>query len=478
MTKITKEHIYSKLPIFLQNMAISAYGYKLNKVQRGGDYNFYLKKLIENISLNKDEIYSLQLKRLREQVSLCERWVPFYKELFEKESLSSDKVKTLDDLRKFPLLEKGSLRLNATDFINQQYKLNGLLNINTSGSTGTPLKVYYSPSSRQMNYAFYDRFLFMANIKYSGRRATFGGRLVVSQHQEKAPFWRFSKSQKNMIFSTYHMQNKNLLSYVDQLKLYSPDYIEAYPSAISILARYIIDNNIDARNITSVIVTSAETLMSDQRALIEEAFGVPVVDQYGSSEMSAFIGQCREGRYHAHSDYGIIEYLRSDGTIAKPGEEAEIVCTGFINQVMPLLRYRIGDSCVFSDEPCGCGLHFPVIEKILGRVDDAIVTPDGRRISRFGAVVYGLPVCEVQYVQRRIDELTVKIVKSSGYCDDTERNILKRLKSRFGNQINIDFVYVDMLERSAGGKLKSVISRVNGDNLLAINSERRDKSYD
>jgi len=458
--KKTLEQIYFKLPVYLQNMVVSAYGYRLNKMQYGGDYKSFFNQILKNITLDKDDIYSLQLQKLKHLISLCERYVPYYRNNFKKYSLELDKIKSLDDLRRFPLLEKEQLRLNPSAFINEQYKSNEILCINTSGTTGTPLKIYYNPSARQMNYAFYDRFLSMANIRYGGRKATFGGRLIVPQNQHKPPFWRFNRFQKNLMFSTYHMKAENLLSYIQQLKVYSPDYIEAYPSTISILAKFLVDNNIDGSNITKAVVTSAETLRTDQRIVIESAFCVPVIDQYGSAEMAAFIGQCQEGRYHVHMDYGIIEFLRSDGTAAKIGEEAEIVCTGFVNPVMPMIRYKMDDKCIYSNQPCKCGLQFPVVEKILGRIDDAIVTPDGRSVSRFGAVLYGLPVKEVQYEQQHTGQLIVKIIQDLRFTEETEKIIEKALRDRLGDEIKIQFKHVDSIDRGPGGKLKTIVSKL------------------
>lgn len=458
MKNTTIEQIYFRLPIYIQNSILSMYGYRIGKLQRGGYYKYFLKDISKNITLDKDEIHSLQVKKLRHLLSLCENDIPYYKNIFKKDSISVDKIRTLDDLKRIPLLEKEPLRRNPRTFINELYELKKLLCINTSGTTGTPLKIYFNAATRQLNYAFYDRFLSMANIRYDGRRATFGGRLIVPSNQNKPPFWRLSCFQKNLLFSTYHMNRNNLFSYVQKLKAYAPEYIDAYPSSISVLARFLIDNNLSGTKITNAIVTSAETLLPDQRLAIESAFSVPVVDQYGSAEMAAFIGQCREGRYHIHADYGIVEFLSRDGKAAKPGEEAEIVCTGFVNEVMPLIRYKIGDRGIYSDRPCKCGLQFPVVEKIIGRIDDVIVTPDGRTVSRFGAVLYGLPIKEVQYEQRHLSELIVKIVKDASFTAETEKNIEKALRKRLGKEIAIEFKYVDFLDRGPGGKLKTVVS--------------------
>jgi phenylacetate-CoA ligase len=261
-----------------------------------------------------------------------------------------------------------------------------------------------------------------------------------------------------MLFSSYHLTEKNIPYYIDELIKFQPDYIDSYPSSLFSIARYAQNHSIDLKNITAGITTSAETLLLQQREAIESIFGVPIVDQYGAAEMCVFVGQCPEGNYHIHSDYAILEFLREDGTVAEPGEEAEIICTGLINPVMPIIRYRIGDRGILSGRKCKCGNPFPVMEGLLGRTDDMIITKDGRRISRFGAVLYGLPVKEVQYIQTAINSLTIRIVIDRYYTMETEKTIEERLKKRLGEGFDMRFEYLDEISRGPGGKLKTIVS--------------------
>jgi len=94
----------------------------------------------------------------------------------------------------------------------------------------------------------------------------------------------------------------------------------------------------------------------------------------------------------------------------------------------------------------------------LGRTDDVIITPDGRKVSRFGSVLYGLPVKEVQYVQESVGTLDIYIVKGSAYTVNVEQQIKKELIKRLGDRLSFRFSYVNKIPRSSGGKLKTVIS--------------------
>lgn len=454
------EEIYLHCPVILQNIILSMYGLKLNRIRHGILYKKCLEDIQGNLNFTQEKIDNYQLIMLKALLEDCFLHVPYYRDVFKKKGIGLGDFRCIDHIRKMPLLDKEILRKNASKFYNERFNKHRLHSIHTTGTTGTPLKILCDSAARQKNYAFYHRFLSLAGINYLGRKATLGGRIVVSPKQKKPPFWRINTVQKNLLFSSYHLTERNLEFYIKKLKDFKPDYIDAYPSSIYIIAKYIKENGIDGKGITKNITTSAETLFPEQRKIIEQAFGVKVFDQYGSAEMAVFVGQCKEGHYHIHSDYGIVEFINDDGKIADFGEEAEIVCTSFINPVMPLIRYRIGDRAKITNKKCRCGLNFPIIEALMGRKDDIIITPDGHKIGRLSPVIKGFPVQETQYIQTEKESVTVKIVKAPEYTKHTENLILNELRKRLGNSIKINFEYCNSIPRGRGGKLKTVISKI------------------
>lgn len=450
------EKIYYQLPVVLQNAFLSTYGLYIQKIRHGKQYRDFLRQIKGHLDLSKEELEEIQWKVFSNLLADSQKYVPYYREVLGGGSVQD--VKCIDDLQKLPLLEKEVLRTSPESLIDERYEKKKLLVVYTTGTTGTPLKIYCTPEVRKKNYAYYSRFLQQAGITYLGKRATFGGRIVVPHAQTEPPFWRYSYFQKNILFSSYHLTEKNIPSYITALRKIQPEYIDTYPSSLFTIAKYAQQQGISLEGITKAITTSAETLFPEQRKIIEDVFGVKIFDQYGAAEMCVFVGQCSYGSYHVHSDYAIIEFLRGDGSPARPGEEAEVVCTGLINSVMPLIRYRIGDQAVLSDRLCKCGSPFPVVEKIIGRADDVILTPDGRRIGRLSPVLKGFPIKEAQYRQKVIDEIDVLLVKDQGFDIDSEKNIVIALKKRLGDSIQINLEYVKEIERSKGGKLKAIIS--------------------
>lgn len=451
--------LYGNSPCFLQNTFISLYGLYLNTVRHGKYYNVFLNKIERNVSLSATEFRQLQIESLRKLLQESVQHVPYYRNCFSADAVRG--CNDLSDLRKFPLLEKSVVRQHPEQLVDERYDLKKLNVVHTTGTTGTPLKIYCTPRVRKRNYAFYTRFLSRAGINYKGKRITIGGRVVVSADQKTAPFWRHSLFQKNVLFSSYHLSDEFLPQYIHKIKELQSEYIDSYPSSLYSIAAFAEKSNTSLRGSVKAITTSAETLFPEQRRVIERVFGVPVFDQYGAAEMCAFIGQCSAGNYHIHSDYAILELLRDDGTTARPGEEAEIVCTGLINDVMPLIRYRIGDRAVLSDQPCRCGCSFPVVSKLIGRADDVIRTPRGGRIGRLSPVLKNFPVKEAQYRQQVLDEVEVLIVRDHGFDADTEHKVVLELEKRLGTDMQITVKYVQAIDRSAGGKFKSIVSSLD-----------------
>jgi len=455
------EKLYYRSPIFFQNIAISLYGLKLKLNRNSGDYHKYLAEYSTHLGFSKEEVDDYSLKKLREILEVASEKVPYYRRFFSETGFSLQFFSTIEDIKKIPLLDKETLRKESMDFINESYINKSLTKIGTTGSTGTPLSVYCNANVRQRNYAVYDRFLSQVGIAANKRKATLGGRILIPSDLHRPPYWRYSFFQRNLLMSSYHLSDETIPLYIEKLRKFFPHYIDSYPSSIYMIADYAERYGIDIKGLTTAITTSGETLHDAQREVIEKKFGVHVYDQYGSAEMCVFISQCSHGTYHVNNDFGLVEFLDDKGESAMPGEEAEIVCTGFINDVMPLIRYRIGDRALVGDSvPCACGSPFPKVKALLGRNDDVIVTPEGMRVGRLSPVLKGFPVKEAQYVQDCVSKVRVLLVSSEGYTAETEANFILELRKRLGQSISIEIEYVDYIERGKGAKFKSIISRI------------------
>jgi len=457
--KSNLERIYLVSPVILQNIFVTIKGYSIERTRHGGNYEKFLKELLSRNSWSFDSYLTYQKRKLKEMIVNAYEYVPFYKKLFKRLGLLPSDINSVKDLTKIPLLNKDAVRKNPFDFIDVRFKAENKSAYHTTGTTGTPIKIYANKVTRQWNYAFFDNFQISNGLDPKKKRATLGGRIICHPNQTSPPYWRYSPAQKNLLFSSYHMTNENLPYYIDKLEKFKPDTIDSYPSSIYILSKFILEKYRPGIISPKGIITSAATLFKEQREVIEKAFNCKVFDQYGSAEMCVFAGQCRFGKYHLRPDYGVTELIK-DNDPAVPGSISEIVCTGLINNIMPLIRYRVGDLAILDTKECDCGLNTPILKEVLGRIDDFIVTPDGRKIGRLSPVLKGFPVKEAQYIQKRVDQLIVRIVKAEGFENKTEKDIEIELRKRIGSEMAVKIEKVNSIKRGPGGKLRTVISEI------------------
>lgn len=454
-----KDTIYQKSPIFFQNLMVSAYGLKLFYERYGGNQRKYLINLLKSQWWSVDEILAYQRKEFLELIHRVYTHVPYYRALFEKHGLNVKDFSSVEDIKKLPILDKETVRTNADLLVSQHVNKRRITSLNTSGTTGKSLRVFVDIDSRRKEYAFIERSQTWAGLKGGRHGVIFGGRPIVPNDYSKV-FWRYNMIMDNYLFSSYHMSEENLPHYISKLRKINPIFIDGYPSSIYMLASFMNRNSIKGIN-PRAILTTAETLLDYQRDHISKAFGCPVTDQYGCTEQTIFVSQCEKGSYHVNPEYGLVEIVDDDGIEVKPGDLGRIVCTSFVNEAMPLIRYDLGDMVVKGDHSCECGRNFPVVEKIYGRKDDFICTPDGKKIGRLDPIFKGLTSIKMaQIVQHTLNEVEIRIVPGKNYKMIDGEILRNEMKKRVGEFMTVTIVLVKDIEKTATGKFQAVVSHV------------------
>jgi len=446
---------YNAAPVWAQEILLSGYGAWLRHLRYGGAHRRFSEELRLSQWWTGPELRAWQLRELRRVVGEARVAVPWYRDQ------RIETPRTLEEFVHLPILTKEEARQAGARMISSAAASRGRLTIHTGGTTGTPLVIHCDRAALRRNYAFFVRALSWAGVGPHPRVATFAGRPVVPAAQRDPPFWRRNHAGNALLCSSYHLSPETVPVYVDAIDRFQPELIDSYPSSLAPVARYIVESGITSIR-PAAVVTSSETLTPETRTLLERAFGCRVFDQYGAAEMGGFVSQCEAGTYHCHSEYGIVEILR-DGRAAAPGETGELVVTGFVNQVMPFIRYATGDLATRGDDRCPCGRSFPALAAILGRQDDVVVTPDGREIGRLDPVFKGSAgLMEARIVQDRPDHLRVEAVVSEGWSEVEESKVLTELARRVGLGMKVDLVTLERIERGPGGKLRGVVNEVRG----------------
>lgn len=445
--------LYDGAPVLMQNAMLSTYGLWLRYLRLGGPHRARVAELRRLERLPRQEWQAAQLARLRAMTAAAARDVPYY-----AGRIPLDGVSSLEALRNVPLLTKVDAQAAGRTLVSRRFEGQKLQEIHTGGTTGRPLNVYCDADALRRNYAFFFRIREWAGVADGDRVATFAGRTIVAPGRA-APYWRHNWASRTLLCSSYHLAPDTIDAYLEALADFQPGLIDSYPSSLEPIAR----RALERRDLTirpKAIITSSETLYPEVRRMAEDAFGCRIFDHYGSAEMAACVSQCEAGRYHVHPEYGIVEVL-VDGRPAAPGELGEIVATGFVNEVMPFIRYATGDLAVLSDSDCPCGRTFPVLERIEGRQDDCIVTPEGRRVGRLDPIFKAVSgIHEARIIQDEVDHIRVEVVPRPVVTDTERAALLDELGRRVGPSMRISIVAVDLIERTGRGKLRTVVNLV------------------
>ena len=142
------------------------------------------------------------------------------------------------------------------------------------------------------------------NVDIRDRQLTFGGQLIVPALQLDPPFWRNNAYQNQILFSIYHMTNRNQKDYVDAIHSHEAVYADGYPSALYQAAQSMLElDRALPKNRLRAVFTSSESLLAYQRTAIEEAFGAPVWDRYGTAEFAVSMTECDERNLHVSCEY-------------------------------------------------------------------------------------------------------------------------------------------------------------------------------
>ncbi|MGH2611013.1 MAG: phenylacetate--CoA ligase family protein, partial [Tepidiformaceae bacterium] len=328
----------------------------------------------------------------------------------------------------------------------------------TSGTTGTSLRVYWPPSMLPKWWALVE--VAVRNPAGVGQpvpRGMIGGRAIVRGNTTRPPYWRFNRFWRQLYLSAYHISRTTAAGYIAALRDHGVEWLTGYGSAIAALAEQALETGVTPLPLRAVIV-SGDTLTPAMRQSIEKFFGCRCRDHYGQSEGVGMAMECSCGRMHVIPEVGIIEITREDGTACAAGEVGEIVATTLLNDAMPLIRYQMGDYAAWAgDQDCPCGDPNPILENLEGRLDDYLLTGDGRRIGKvFMAMQRSATIHAAQIVQDRPGHAYLLVRPSSAYRSSDavafRDDILKRIGS-FG----LDIVEVREIPRTPQGKTIRVV---------------------
>ena len=461
---IWQQKVYPKLPVFAQNWAISAYGYTWYKRRFGGIFEQELRSAKEREGFSTQQWRDHQTLELRKLLVHAFESVPLYRVRYRALGITKSQLERfeLEDLPRLPLLDKEDLRRFGTSTVLSSKREKGGQFFGSSGSTGTPTQILYSHAFHQRVNAFMEaRVRHWAGVTGHSPRGMIGGRRILPDAGNHPPFYRYNRIERQTYFSAYHISALNAPNYLKGIQRNGVAYMTGYAMSNYLLAAQFDHLELSAPTLQAVI-TSSEKLTPAMRALFYKVYGCRTFDSYSGIENCGLISESPQGQLLVSPDVGIMEILDAAGRPVPPGQEGEVVSTGFLNYDQPLIRYRIGDTVRMADHPpSACGRAMPVVAEISGRTEDGIITRDGRQMVRFHGIFINLPnLVEAQVVQHDFDRYTVRVVAPGHLSQEEEQTIVSRMKSQLGKDVHVIVHRVGAIPRTSNGKFKAVVSEL------------------
>jgi len=411
-----------------------------------------------------ERIREYQLGKLQEILKLAYERTKFYRRMFDKVGFHPDDFQSLDSISKLPMIDKQVVVENIADMCTKNIADRDVDFGSTGGTSGTPLHFYMNANRSSIEYAYLTTSWEQANYKLGMPMAVIRGRIV---HPNRNGFrHEYDPILHHHYYSNFHMTDINMKLYLQHIRSIGPCVLHAYPSSAQTLAKFIIGNGEQVPQNVKGVLLESENVFSDQVSDIERAFGARTISSYGHSEKCVLAAQCEHTRdYHVWPTYGYFELLDKEGVSVKTaGQEGEIVGTGFINTVMPFIRYRTNDYATYVGDHCeGCGREHTLITNIVGRwPQGGLIAYDGSIVSMTALNVHDDTfnnVREYQFQQSVPGKATLCIVPIIPLNDNEKRRIITNMNKRLQGQVILDLEIRTELVKTLRGKQPRVIQK-------------------
>lgn len=369
----------------------------------------------------------------------------FYHKLYTDAGIKIDDIKTLDDIKKLPILTKDMVRKHADEMIVvPKWKL--IANL-TSGTTGTPLKVYEDWPSIWREQSYFYCYRKRCGFTYGQPLVSLRGNL------EKKDIYLKVHISNTLYLSSYNINEKTVEIYYEQIIRHKPIAIEGYPSSLYSLALLLRDKKLQLH--IPIAFTSSESLLDYQRTLIEKQFDTNIYDHYGATERTIRLSETiNHNGYYEDPGYSINEYT-DDGEIT----------TSLINESFPMIRYKGND--VMDIEELGGYDKQVIVRKIEGRKSSVLIGKDGTQYSSalLTRVFKSMTMIDnAQFIQEKVGQVKLNIVAGNNFTNNDIERLRTVVSEQLGGNnfdIEISKVQVKDLIYTTQGKFNYVINLMN-----------------
>lgn len=410
--------------------------------------------LLEISKLGSEALVEWQNQKKNEIVQFHIENNPYYKSILKQNV----------DWNEIPILTKSNFQVPIKQMISSCYNLNQLHIGNTSGSSGHPFFYSKDKYCHALTWANIIYLYEKHNISIDSKQARFYGipKDFKGYYKEKVKDFLTNRVR----FPVFDLSYLTLDKWINRFTKKDFDYLYGYTSALVCFARHCIGKKIVLKNICPslkcCIVTSEVCSIEDQK-ILEMGFGLQVINEYGASEADIIGFTYPNDEWRLSASNLFIEIVDEKGRVLPNGEEGRILVTSLFNKSMPIIRYEIGDIGIIGVNNDG----FPVLKKLIGRVNDIVVLPSGKRAAGLTFYYISRSILERGGVlkefiirQTHIDTFVFDVVSTVALNKDQIFEIENQMRIYLEPGLKLKINQVDQIKRSPSGKIKHFYSEI------------------
>jgi phenylacetate-CoA ligase len=366
----------------------------------------YLGECMRHPYLPVSEIRA-QFARIKELVELAYRDIPVYRAKYDAAGFKPQHLRDFDDIQKIPVITKPELVAAFPDqCVNAKFKSEDLFPTRSSGSSGQTLLI-------RVNYDAILTDTIQGVRQFAMQSGSNYRAEDLLAHVYTVPWWFDSIGGK---YPTAFISNLIPPARVAQhLRYLGPKILSLYPSSLDALMPHVDE----FRSSLNLAVTHSEYSSRTARQEWSRQLGVPVLDEYSSEEATRIALELPCGHYHVCEDtvhLDVLDPLTMEPQI--PGQSGIAVITNLLNEAMPFIRYVQGDYITQPANPEPCDVNWSQIASIDGRLNDAFINRDGRKVPA-GSILdatyrwmfdCNLHLAQFEIVQQGLDLVEARVV--------------------------------------------------------------------
>lgn len=365
-----------------------------------------------------------------------------------------------------PIMTKKEFQKPLSERLSKGFTLKNVYVNKTSGSSGDPFIFAKDKFCHALTWAnIINRFGWFGIDFNSSKQARFYGIPLDFIGNKKEQLKDVLKNSYR--FTIFDLSDEILEKVLLKFQNKKFDYINGYTSSIVLFAKFLQKKNIVLTSVCPTLkccVVTSEMLFDEDKILMEKQFGVPIINEYGASELDLIAFQNRNDEWQINSETLFVEILDENNNVLPNGKEGRIVITSLYNKAHSFIRYDIGDIGILDEKST---LKKPILKKLIGRTNDIAILPSGKKSP--GLTFYYVTksiieddgnVKEFVVKQTKIDTFDIEYVSQKELDNNQIKTIEKAISTYLENGLHFNFIRKEKLTRSKSGKLKQFVSLI------------------